>query len=105
MDIIEESRIPVSSPRDIEAMAGAFGDPEPPPPELAAFLAEHMHKLEDEWLDDQIPALQGLTPRQAAADPTRREDLIALLNSFDAFGESDAGTFDVDRLRRELGLI
>jgi hypothetical protein len=85
-------------------MAGAMGDPEPPPPELAAFIAEHMAKLEDEWLDEQIPALQGLTPHQAAADPTRREDLIALLNSFDGFGRED-GTFDVDRLRRELGLI
>ena len=103
MDVNEESRIPVSSPRDIEAMAAAMGDPEPPPPEVAALVAEHMQKLENEWLDEQIPALQGLTPRQAAADPTRREDLIALLNSFDAFGRED-GTFDVDRLRRELGL-
>ena len=104
MDINEESRIPVSSPRDIEAMAGAMGDPEPHPPEMAAFMAEHMHRMEDEWLDEQIPALHGLTPRQAATDPTRREDLIALLNSFDGFGRQD-GTFDVDRLRRELGLL
>ncbi|MCL1587013.1 MAG: SEC-C domain-containing protein [Actinomycetia bacterium] len=104
MDINEESQFPVSSPRDIEAMAGDMGELEPPPPEVAEFLAEHMARLEDEWLDEQIPALQGLTPREAAADPTRREDLIALLNSFDGFGRQD-GTFDVDRLRRELGLI
>ena len=103
MDVNEESRIPVSSPRDIEAMAGDMGELEPPPPEVAEFLAEHMARLEDQWLDERIPALQGLTPHEAAADPTRREDLIALLNSFDGFGRED-GTFDVDRLRRELGL-
>jgi hypothetical protein len=103
MDINEESQIPVSSPRDIEAMAGDMGDLKPPPPEVAEFLAEHMARMEDEWLGEKIPALQGLTPREAAADPTRRGDLIALLNSFDGFGRKD-GTFDVDRLRRELGL-
>jgi hypothetical protein len=68
-------------------------------------MAEYMHKLEADWLDDQIPALEGLTPRQTAEDPTRRDDLIALLNSFDGSGGREDGTFDVDRSRRELGLI
>jgi hypothetical protein len=59
------------------------------------------------WLDESIPALQGLTPREAAADPTRREDLVALLRDFELRGRSmpeGAMSFDPDRLRRALGL-
>jgi len=73
-------------------------------PEIAAFAREHMRKMEDRWLDENIPALSGLTPREAAADPTRREDLVALLNSFDDVPDAHLGTFDTDRLRRKLGL-
>ncbi len=51
-------------------------------PELAQVLAEAMAKYEKDWLDESIPALAGVTPRNAAADPTRRSDLIALLKSF-----------------------
>jgi hypothetical protein len=48
-----------------------------------------------------------LTPRQAADDPTRREDLLALLNEFDRAEVDEASglmTFDVARLRLQLGL-
>jgi len=31
------------------------------------------------WPDRALPALAGLTPRQAARDPEQREQLIALL--------------------------
>jgi negative regulator of genetic competence, sporulation and motility len=39
-------------------------------------------------------------------DQRRREDLVALLNEFDRLGLAPAGaaTFNVDRLRRELGV-
>jgi hypothetical protein len=52
-----------------------------------------------------VPALGGLTPRQAAADPTRRELLERLLASFDAM-TTPAGAFTMrpDRLRALLGL-
>ncbi len=65
------------------------------------------------WLDENIPALGGLKPRQAAADPTRREQLERLLAEFDRNDERlrgldpDGGgfiTFDTAFLRRELGL-
>lgn len=107
MDIVEDRRIPISSPRDLEALR----DPDAPPPEplemtpeIEAFAREHMRKMEDRWLDENIPALSGLTPREAAVDPTRREDLVALLNSFDDVPDAGLGTFDTDRLRRKLGL-
>ena len=43
------------------------------------------------------------TPRQAADDPTRRGDLIKLLDTFPA-GEATRGGMDAERLRVALGL-
>ncbi|MGH9264113.1 MAG: YecA family protein [Acidimicrobiales bacterium] len=45
-------------------------------------LAEIQELLEQRWLDESVPALAGLTPRQAAADPTRRDELRRLIASF-----------------------
>lgn len=61
--------------------------------------------MEHRWMNESVPALAGLTPRQAAADPTRREQLERLLDSFDQMpSPPGAITFRVDRLRQELGL-
>ena len=57
---------------------------DPDDPELAAILDEFIRDYEAKWLDEPIPALDGHTPRQAADDPTRRGDLIKLLDSFPA---------------------
>lgn len=54
-----------------------------PPSPAAAALAELMRAREVRWLDEPIPALGDLTPRQAAADPTRREDLVAILHEYE----------------------
>ena len=62
---------------------------------------EVIRTFEDQWLDESIPALDGLTPREAAADPTRRDDLVRLL---DGFGPAREGGMDPDRLRDALGL-
>ena len=56
--------------------------PEDQPPEIQEALAAYMRDYEEKWLNLSVPALQGLTPRQAAEDPTRREDLVRLLASF-----------------------
>jgi hypothetical protein len=64
-----------------------------------------MREQEERWVDESIPALGGLTPRQAADEPTRREQLVALLHDFDATVPPPGGaTFDTTRLRRLLGL-
>jgi tetratricopeptide (TPR) repeat protein len=71
-------------------------------PELLAHLTGYIDGYERAWLDDSIPALGGVTPREAAADPTRRGDLIALLDSLPSTGsplQMDGG-----RLKRALGL-
>lgn len=81
---------------------------EEPPPELRRFLAEHMERYAERWVDEPIPALGGLTPRQARDDPTRREDLMALLRESErleeAAAESGGAAMPVARIRALLGL-
>jgi hypothetical protein len=96
---IKEQEITEESRREhARAQEEALADPE-----FAAAFAELIANQETTWLDETIPALEGLTPRQAAADPTRRDDLIRLL---DSFPEADGNplAMDPDRLRAALGL-
>ena len=72
-------------------------------PEVAAAVDDFIREYETKWLDEPIPALDGHTPRQAADDPTRRGDLIKLLDTFPA-GDAARGGMDADRLRAALGL-
>ena len=79
--------------------AGAF---DPDDPQIAEALDGFIREYETAWLDEPIPALDGHTPRQAADDPTRRADLIKLLDSFPVVDGSTG--MDADRLRAALGL-
>ncbi len=79
----------------------ALQNTDPTDPEVAAVLDGFIRDYEQKWLDEPIPALAGHTPRQAAADPTRRGDLIRLLESFSAFADNP-GTMNPDRLRAAL---
>lgn len=97
------------------AWAGALA--QPPRIEHRPGMLDSMLDRGTRWLDHSIPALGGLTPRQAAADPTRREQLERLLAEFDRhdarireLGTATDGavgapiTYDTAALRRELGL-
>ena len=76
-----------------------------PPAEVAAVLDQFIRKQEVAWVDESIPALGGLTPRQALDDPTRREDLLALLREMGGrTAAGGSGGFDADRIRSLLGL-
>jgi hypothetical protein len=68
--------------------------------ERAEIGAEFIEGYERDWCDTSVPALGGLTPRQAADDPTRREQLERLLAEFDA----RSGVMRADRLRALLDL-
>lgn len=101
MVVVDENRVPAS---DARALAGHTpSDPtlDPEDPEIAAVLDDVVRTYEASWLEQSIPALNGVTPRQAADDPTRRGDLTKLLDSFPTGGP---GTMNVDRLRAALGL-
>ena len=73
-------------------------------PAVRAVLEQFILEQEQRWLDESIPALEGRTPREAAADPIGREQLIQLLDSFPGPTPDNPGTFDPERLRRALGL-
>ena len=72
---------------------------------LRTFIAER----EQIWCDEEIPALGGLTPRQAAADPVGREALDRLLGEYGSHVDPDTDPELVaqhpDRLRRLLGIV
>lgn len=72
-------------------------------PAVVALLNDMARKHEAAWLDEQIPALAAFTPRQCAEDPTRRPDLIRLLDSFPE-DTGQPGAMSPARLRAALGL-
>jgi hypothetical protein len=99
IDTISE-RIMRSTLRDRE-----FGDVvDATSPEIAAALQQFTLDYERKWLDESIPALGGHSPRECAGDPTRRADLILLLDSFPP-DSGQPGTMSPDRLRAALGLF
>ena len=76
-----------------------------PDQRMTALLDQVIRQKEMEWVEEPVPALGGLTPRQALNDPTRREDLLALLREFEGYTIPEgAGGFNVERIRGLLGL-
>lgn len=80
-------------------------------PEDRAVLEEQLEQLvrthEDAWVDTPLPALSGATPREAAADPTRRDTLLRLLDEVEAHSRdwrSHGRSMDAARLRSLLDL-
>lgn len=75
------------------------------PPKAGEMLDSFMRQEEARWVDEPVPALGGLTPRQAVADPTRREEVVSLLHELDRHPPPPgAAGFDTTRLRERLGL-
>lgn len=68
-------------------------------------IAQVQEHIEQRSCTEAVPALGGLTPMQAAADPTRREQLERLLASFDGLDPPPGAiTMRTDHLRKALGL-
>jgi hypothetical protein len=107
--MLRESREPAGDLRAVQRLAARssaapaqFLDPAADPA-IAAALEEMAGNYEAAWLDEPIPALDGHTPRECADDPTRRPDLIRLLDSFPP-DDGQPGTMSPARLRTALGL-
>jgi hypothetical protein len=107
--MVRESREPAGDLRAVQRLAARssappaqFLDPAADPA-IAAALEEMAAKYEAAWLDEPIPALAGNTPRECADDPTRRADLLRLLDSFPP-DDGQPGTMSPARLRTALGL-
>jgi hypothetical protein len=103
LQVVEEVRRPLDDFDDVAALAAHMPAQDADSPEVAAALEDFIRDYETKWLDQPIPALNGHTPRRAADDPTRRGDLIKLLDSFPVDGAARGG-MDVGRLRLALGL-
>jgi hypothetical protein len=77
-----------------------------PAPEVLDALREFKQRHLEAWVDTPIPALAGLTPRQAAVKPRKRKEVELLLKEI----ENQEGRapldqrIDVSTLWRELGL-
>jgi hypothetical protein len=65
-------------------------------------MTQYMAMAEQRWLDEQVPALRGMTPREAAADPIGRIELQRLLASFP--DTDDPTQMSARRLSDLLGL-
>lgn len=94
-DILFGSARPATSPPADQLPSG----------DRAAVLAQVRDGMEQRWCDEPVPALGGLTPREAAADPTRIGELERLLASFERYDEPPDGvSLRPARLRELLGL-
>ena len=74
-------------------------------PLMERMLSDHW----EGWVDDKIPALGGLTPREAVKTSDGRESVEALLQSAEEDGPSDEFSREVTlkavgRVRQRLGL-
>ncbi|MHB8219494.1 MAG: YecA family protein [Acidimicrobiales bacterium] len=112
LEIVSQTSTPLRTVDDVAAARPPGAAPRKPAelsPEERAAIEEFRSHYEERWCDESIPALFGLTPRQAAADPTRRETLERLILSFehDDGDDPDAAppfTMRPARLRSLLGL-
>jgi len=75
-------------------------------PEAAAAMAEIVRGFERSWIDESIPALGGLTPRQALTDRKARAELEALLDdmAWQLRRAGGTGLMDPSRIRALLGM-
>jgi hypothetical protein len=101
--------------RDMREMVASAGGPRAAPADRAAdadseehdaLILEFKRKHYAAWPDEPVPALGGLTPREASRHAASRERLAALLQDL-AMNEANqppGRRFDVAELRRELGI-
>jgi hypothetical protein len=74
-------------------------------PELQAILEERTRAHYERWLDQELPALAGQSPREAARTERGRELLEALLADFEQKAERRPHLApDVGALRKKLGI-
>lgn len=87
--------------------AGSLGplDLDDLPDEVRELMEDNVRRYEQRWVDESVPALGDLTPRQALDDATRREDLFSLLREMRSYQPPEGSIgMSVDRIERLLGI-
>jgi hypothetical protein len=92
-----------------EEPRAAGADPGEIPPEVRQrLITEFMERHFAKWLDMELPALAGRTPREAVKTAAGRRKVSALLRDFQNNEEHKRKEgepyYDISRLRAELGL-
>ncbi|WP_157187437.1 hypothetical protein [Nocardia vinacea] len=104
-ELVSEKRTPAADTianHQHESKPAASAKISPHDPQIAAMLDQYVRDYENKWADEAIPALGGWTPRAAVTDPTRRDDVIQLIDSFPQ--DEQPGQMSATRLRELLGL-
>jgi len=86
--------------------AAASSPPEDAPPEVQQLLLDLKRRHYAEWPDHALPALGGLSPREAVGTTRGREAVDVLLKDMENHEQHISGqnAFDFGALRRELRL-
>ena len=104
---VREHADPMSSARRSTGPGPSAASPEPIPPEALELVRRMQGEHYERWLDEEIPALGGLTPREAVGRkgaPRKALDLLLAEIEHHEAGQPEAQRFDVSVLRRALGL-
>jgi tetratricopeptide (TPR) repeat protein len=83
LGLVVSERTPAGEALARAARRGDAGAGDPVPEVDPAVVAQLQERFERRWCDESVPALGGLTPRQAAAEPAARETLERLLRDFE----------------------
>ena len=86
--------------------AAASAPPRAAPPEAEQLVLEFKRRHYAEWLDQTLPALGGLSPREAVRTAQGRNAVDVLLKDMENHEHRGSGpqAFDFGGIRRELGL-
>jgi len=99
--------MPELSPEEIEAKEESARELNSRPEIQEALKKNLEHHYFNVWPKTKLPALDGLTPLQAAKKESTRSKLEALIDDFERMQNSrtsEMPKFDIDKLRRLLGL-
>jgi hypothetical protein len=110
--LVSESIVPMEELLAEEQDPQATADPDAEaqrlglsPEEEATLLEQVMRDYEQRWLDQELPALDGRTPRQAAAEGgSGLAELRALLDDIQWQADNSGGGMSAARIRHHLGL-
>jgi len=104
---IREHSDPVAQMGEAPGRRARPAPSEPMPPEVLEVVKRMQAEHYQRWLDEEIPALGGLTPRDAAkrnGAPRKKLDLLLAEIEHAEAGQPEQQRFDVSGLRRELGV-